>query len=149
MTLRRPRRGRVGRGAGRSGARGVAWRAEDVRQTKRRETPVPYITVGNENSAPIDLYYEDHGTGAPVLLVAGWPLSGASWERQAMALMAAGYRVITYDRRGFGRSSRPQWGYDYDSLAKDLDMVMASLDLREATLVGFSMGTGEVARYLS
>jgi non-heme chloroperoxidase len=109
---------------------------------------VPYITVGEENSAPIDLYYEDHGNGAPVVLVHGWPLSGASWEKQAMALMDAGYRVITYDRRGFGRSSRPMWGYEYDTLARDLDMLVSALDLRDATLVGFSMGTGEVARYL-
>jgi non-heme chloroperoxidase len=109
---------------------------------------VPYITVGEENSAPIDLYYEDHGNGAPVMLVHGWPLSGASWEKQTMALMDAGYRVITYDRRGFGRSSRPMWGYEYDTLARDLDMLISALDLRDATLVGFSMGTGEVARYL-
>lgn len=109
---------------------------------------MPYITVGEENSAPIDLYYEDHGNGAPVVLVHGWPLSGASWEKQAMALMDAGYRVITYDRRGFGRSSRPMWGYEYDTLARDLDMLVSALDLRDATLVGFSMGTGEVARYL-
>jgi non-heme chloroperoxidase len=109
---------------------------------------VPYITVGQENSSPIDLYYEDHGSGAPVVLIHGWPLSGASWERQSMALLDAGYRVISYDRRGFGRSSRPTWGNEYDTLAKDLDMLMGTLDLRDATLVGFSMGTGEVARYL-
>jgi non-heme chloroperoxidase len=110
---------------------------------------VPYITVGEENSTPIDLYYEDHGSGAPVVLIAGWPLSGASWEKQALALMDAGYRVITYDRRGFGRSSRPMWGYEYDTLAKDLDLMISSLDLRDASLVGFSMGTGEVTRYLA
>ncbi|GAA5194822.1 bromoperoxidase [Rugosimonospora acidiphila] len=109
---------------------------------------MPYITVGEENSAPIDLYYEDHGSGAPVVLIHGWPLSGASWEKQSQALMDAGYRVISYDRRGFGRSSRPMWGYEYDTLARDLDMMMSALDLRDATLVGFSMGTGEVARYL-
>jgi pimeloyl-ACP methyl ester carboxylesterase len=117
-------------------------------QTQRKETAVPYITVGEENSTPIDLYYEDHGAGAPVVLVSGWPLSSASWEKQTLALIDAGYRVIAYDRRGFGRSSRPMWGYEYDTLARDLDMLMSALDLRDATLVGFSMGTGEVARYL-
>ncbi|GIH14625.1 alpha/beta fold hydrolase [Rugosimonospora africana] len=110
---------------------------------------MPYITVGEENSAPIDLYYEDHGAGAPVVLIHGWPLTSASWEKQSMALMDAGYRVISYDRRGFGRSSRPMWGYEYDTLARDLDMLISALDLREATLVGFSMGTGEVTRYLA
>jgi non-heme chloroperoxidase len=109
---------------------------------------VPYITVGEENSTPIDLYYEDHGAGAPVVLIAGWPLTGASWEKQAKDLMDAGYRVITYDRRGFGRSGRPMWGYEFDTLARDLDIVVSSLELRDATLVGFSMGTGEVTRYL-
>jgi non-heme chloroperoxidase len=109
---------------------------------------VPYITVGEENSAPIDLYYEDHGSGAPVVLIHGWPLAGSSWEKQSTALMDAGYRVITYDRRGFGRSSRPMWGYEYDTLARDLDMLISALDLRDATLVGFSMGTGEATRYL-
>jgi non-heme chloroperoxidase len=107
-----------------------------------------FITVGIENSASVDLYYEDHGTGTPVVLIHGWPLSGASWERQLPALLDAGYRVITYDRRGFGSSSRPTWGYEYDTLAADLDKVLARLDLRDVTLVGFSMGGGEVARYL-
>ncbi len=106
------------------------------------------ITVGQENSAPIELYYEDHGTGAPVVLVHGWPLSGASWEKQVAALLAAGRRVITYDRRGFGRSSRPSVGYDYDTFADDLNALVTKLDLRDCSLVGFSMGGGEVARYL-
>ena len=107
-----------------------------------------YINVGKENSCDINLYYEDHGTGKPVVLIHGWPLSSASWERQVPALLHAGYRVITYDRRGFGNSSRPFTGYDYDTLADDLHRVMTKLHLREATLVGFSMGGGEVARYL-
>lgn len=107
-----------------------------------------YITVGKENSCNIDLYYEDHGTGKPVVLIHGWPLSSASWEKQVPALLRAGHRVIVYDRRGFGNSSRPATGYDYDTLADDLHKLMTTLDLREATLVGFSMGGGEVARYL-
>jgi len=106
------------------------------------------INVGSENSGTIDLYYEDHGTGKPVVLIHGWPLSGASWERQVPALLAAGYRVITYDRRGFGKSSRPASGYNYDVLADDLHKVITKLDLHDVALVGFSMGGGEVARYL-
>ena len=109
---------------------------------------MPYITVGKENSGDIDLYYEDHGSGEPVVLIHGWPLSGRSWERQAPALLDAGYRVITYDRRGFGESSKPISGYDYDTLAADLRTVLTKLDVRDVTLVGFSMGGGEVARYL-
>ena len=108
-----------------------------------------FITVGQENSGTIDLYYEDHGTGKPVVLIHGWPLSGASWERQVPALLNAGYRVITYDRRGFGNSSKPTSGYNYDTLADDLHKIMTKLDLRDAALVGFSMGGGEVARYLA
>lgn len=110
---------------------------------------MPYITVGEENSAPIELYYEDHGTGKPIVLIHGFPLSGHSWEKQVPVLLDAGYRVITYDRRGFGSSSQPSLGYDYDTLAADLRIIVEALDLRDATLVGFSMGTGEVARYLS
>ena len=106
------------------------------------------ITVGKENSTPIELYYEDHGSGSPVVLIHGWPLSGASWEKQTTALLAAGYRVITYDRRGFGRSSKAGTGYDYDTFAADLDKVLTELDLREVSLIGFSMGSGEVTRYL-
>jgi pimeloyl-ACP methyl ester carboxylesterase len=109
---------------------------------------MPYITVGQENSANIDLYYEDHGTGKPVVLVHGWPLSGRSWEKQVPALLDAGYRVITYDRRGFGDSSKPTLGYDYDTFAQDLHTLVTKLDLRELALIGFSMGGGEVARYL-
>lgn len=109
---------------------------------------MPYINVGEENSGGIDLYYEDHGTGKPVILIHGWPLSGRSWEKQVPVLLAAGYRVITYDRRGFGDSSRPTSGYDYDTFAEDLHKLVTKLDLRDATLVGFSMGGGEVARYL-
>lgn len=109
---------------------------------------MPFITVGQENSTTIDLYYEDHGTGQPVVLIHGYPLDGRSWEKQTAALIAAGYRVITYDRRGFGQSSQPTTGYDYDTFAADLNTVMETLDLRDAVLVGFSMGTGEVGRYL-
>ncbi|GGK68245.1 arylesterase [Planomonospora parontospora subsp. parontospora] len=107
-----------------------------------------YITVGTENSTPIEIYYEDHGTGRPVVLIHGYPLDGHSWEKQLPALLETGHRVITYDRRGFGRSSRPTTGYDYDTFAADLDVLMRTLDLRDAVLVGFSMGSGEVARYL-
>jgi pimeloyl-ACP methyl ester carboxylesterase len=106
------------------------------------------ITVGKENSTPINLYYEDHGSGAPVVLIHGWPLSGASWEKQTAALLAAGHRVITYDRRGFGRSSKPAVGYDYDTFAADLNKLLTKLDLKKVALVGFSMGSGEVTRYL-
>jgi non-heme chloroperoxidase len=106
------------------------------------------IIVGKENSTPIELYYEDHGSGSPVVLIHGWPLSGASWEKQTAALLAAGYRVITYDRRGFGRSSKPGIGYDYDTFAADLDKVLRKLDLKKVALVGFSMGSGEVTRYI-
>ncbi|MFI7502500.1 alpha/beta fold hydrolase [Streptomyces sp. NPDC049687] len=110
---------------------------------------MPYITVGQENSTDIDLYYEDHGSGQAIVLIHGFPLDGHSWERQSAALLDAGYRVITYDRRGFGQSAQPTSGYDYDTFAADLNTVMETLDLRDAVLVGFSMGTGEVARYLS
>jgi pimeloyl-ACP methyl ester carboxylesterase len=109
---------------------------------------MPTVTVGKENSGNIDLYYEDHGTGNPVILVHGWPLSGASWEKQVPVLLEAGHRVITYDRRGFGDSSKPTTGYDYDSFAEDLNKLVTTLNLQDAALVGFSMGGGEVARYL-
>ena len=109
---------------------------------------MPYINVGEKNSGSIDLYYEDLGTGNPVVLIHGWPLSGASWEKQVTVLLAAGYRVITYDRRGFGQSGRPVTGYDYDTFSLDLHKLITKLDLRNAALVGFSMGGGEVARYL-
>ncbi len=107
------------------------------------------LTVGTENDSPIELYYEDHGSGAPVVLVHGWPLSSRSWENQVGALVEAGHRVITYDRRGFGWSSQPWTGYDYDTFAADLDALLVHLDLRDATLVGFSMGGGEVVRYIA
>ena len=109
---------------------------------------MPFVTVGQENSGNIDLYYEDLGSGQPVVLIHGWPLSGASWEKQAAALLAAGHRVIAYDRRGFGRSSQPSTGYDYDTFAEDLNKLLTKLNLRDVALVGFSMGGGEVARYL-
>ncbi len=109
---------------------------------------MPYVTVGQENGQNIDLYFEDHGSGQPVVLIHGYPLSGHSWEKQEAALLGAGYRVIKYDRRGFGDSSQPSVGYDYDTFAADLDKLLSKLDLQEAVLVGFSMGTGEVARYL-
>src|SRR5262245_9356136 len=106
------------------------------------------IIVGKENSTPIELYYEDHGSGSPVVLIHGWPLSGASWEKQTAALLKAGYRVITYDRRGFGRSSKTGVGYNYDTFAADLDKLLKKLNLKKVALVGFSMGTGEVTRYI-
>jgi pimeloyl-ACP methyl ester carboxylesterase len=108
-----------------------------------------YVRVGEENGNPIELYYEDHGSGDPVVLIHGWPLSGRSWEQQIPALVDDGYRVITYDRRGFGASSQPWEGYDYDTLASDLNRLIEHLDLGGVTLVGFSMGGGEVARYVS
>ena len=107
-----------------------------------------FITVGTENSTDIELYYEDHGSGQPVVLIHGYPLDGSSWEKQTAALLQAGHRVITYDRRGFGRSSKATEGYDYDTFAADLKTVLDTLDLRDVVLVGFSMGTGEVGRYL-
>ena len=108
---------------------------------------MPYITVGKENSGDIELYYEDHGSGQPIVLIHGYPLSGASWEKQVPVLLDAGFRVITYDRRGFGKSSQPTVGYNYDTFAEDLHKLVTQLKLRDFTLVGFSMGGGEVARY--
>jgi non-heme chloroperoxidase len=110
---------------------------------------MPFVTVGRENSAAIRIYYEDHGSGPPVVLVHGYALNGHSWEKQEAALLAAGHRVITYDRRGFGASSRPSTGYDFDTLAADLHVLLSRLDLHEVVLAGFAMGTGEVARYLA
>jgi non-heme chloroperoxidase len=109
---------------------------------------MPYVTVGKENSSNIDLHYEDHGSGQPVVLIHGYPLSGASWEKQVSALLNAGHRVITYDRRGFGKSSQPTTGYNYDTFAQDLQKLIAHLELSDFALVGFSMGGGEVARYI-
>jgi non-heme chloroperoxidase len=109
---------------------------------------MPMVTVGQENGADIEIYYEDHGSGQPVVLIHGYPLSGRGWDKQVPALLDAGYRVITYDRRGFGKSSQPAIGYDYDTFAADLSTLLERLDLRDAVLVGHSMGTGEVTRYL-
>jgi non-heme chloroperoxidase len=109
---------------------------------------MPFIQVDTENSTAIELYYEDHGAGSPVVLIHGYPLSGRAWDKQVPALLDAGHRVITYDRRGFGKSSQPTSGYDYDTFAADLAALMDTLDLRDAALVGHSMGTGEVTRYL-
>jgi non-heme chloroperoxidase len=109
---------------------------------------MPYVNVGKENSGNIDLYYEDHGAGTPVVLIHGYPLNGASWEKQVPVLLTSGHRVITYDRRGFGKSSQPTTGYDYDTFAEDLRKLVTTLELRDFALVGFSMGGGEVARYL-
>jgi non-heme chloroperoxidase len=110
---------------------------------------MPYVRVGEENSADIELYYEDHGSGQPVVLIHGYPLDGTSWEKQTTVLLEAGKRVITYDRRGFGKSDKPTSGHDYDTYAADLSALVSALDLQDAVLVGFSMGTGEVVRYLS
>jgi non-heme chloroperoxidase len=109
---------------------------------------MPAVTVGRENSADIEIHYEDHGTGQPVVLIHGYPLSGRAWDKQAPVLLEAGYRVITYDRRGFGQSSQPASGYDYDTFAADLNTLLEHLDLRDVVLAGHSMGTGEVTRYL-
>ena len=109
---------------------------------------MPYVKVGKENSADIELYYEDHGSGDPVVLIHGYPLSSASWEKQVTALLSAGRRVITYDRRGFGKSSQPTTGYNYDTFAQDLHQLVSHLNLHGFSLVGFSMGGGEVARYI-
>ena len=109
---------------------------------------MPYIHVGDENSGSIGLHYEDHGSGPPVVLIHGYPLSGRAWDKQVPVLIEAGHRVITYDRRGFGKSSQPTIGYDYDTFATDLHTLMDKLDLSDVTLVGHSMGTGEVTRYL-
>ena len=110
---------------------------------------MPHVTVGTENGAAIKIHYEDHGSGQPIVLIHGYPLNGNSWERQERDLLAHGYRVISYDRRGFGRSSQPTVGYDYDTFAADLNALIEHLDLNNMVLVGFSMGTGEVTRYLA
>src|SRR6185312_7230123 len=109
---------------------------------------MPRIAIGTENHAPIKIHYEDHGSGKPVVLIHGYPLNGNSWKRQERELLASGHRVISYDRRGFGRSSQPTVGYDYDTFAADLNALLEHLDLHDIVLVGFSMGTGEVTRYL-
>src|SRR5256885_2097210 len=109
---------------------------------------MPYVRVGRENSTDLELYYEDHGSGDPVVLIHGYPLSGSSWEKQLPVLLESGHRVITYDRRGFGKSSQPTTGYNYDTFAEDLHKLVTHLKLRDFTLVGFSMGGGEIARYV-
>src|SRR6185369_9687252 len=121
---------------------------EPIDSLTGRRLAMPRISVGRENSGTIELYYEDHGVGKPVVLIHGWPLSGASWEKQVPVLLDAGYRVITYDRRGFGKSSQPTTGYNYDTFAEDLRALLNQLKLRDVVLAGFSMGGGEVARYL-
>ena len=110
---------------------------------------MPMLKVGADAHTPVELHYEDYGSGKPVVLIHGWPLSGRSWEAQVPALVQAGYRVISYDRRGFGKSSQPWTGYDYDTFAADLDSLLTQLDLNGVTLVGFSMGGGEVARFIA
>src|SRR4029077_3194018 len=120
------------------------WRGTDPLRAKAPTNVMPHLTVGRENTAPIVISYEDHGQGDPVVLVHGYLLDGRSWEKQETALLAAGYRVITYDRRGFGASSRPSVGYDYDTLATDLAALLDALDLRGAVLVGFGVVPGEV-----
>jgi non-heme chloroperoxidase len=115
-------------------------------ETRKKTNPMSYI--GQENSQPIEIYYEDHGSGSPVVLIHGWPLSGDAWEKQTAALLSAGHRVITYDRRGFGRSSKPGIGYNYDTFAADLDALLNALNLTDVSLVGHSMGTGEITRYI-
>jgi len=117
-------------------------------QTMKGTKPMSTIKVGQENSTPIEIYYEDHGSGSPVVLIHGWPLNGDAWEKQTVALLAAGHRVITYDRRGFGRSSKPGIGYNYDTFAADLDALLIALNLTDVSLVGHSMGTGEITRYI-
>src|ERR1043166_376795 len=119
-----------------------------VQLNREGKINMPYITVGKENGANIDIYYEDHGSGKPILLIHGYPLSGASWEKQVPVLLNAGYRVITYDRRGFGKSSQPTTSYNYDTFAADLRELITQLKLEDVTLVGFSMGGGEIARYI-
>jgi len=113
-----------------------------------RSKPMSFVKVGDENSTPIEIYYEDHGSGPPVVLIHGWPLNGDAWEKQVSALLAAGHRVITYDRRGFGRSSKPVIRYNYDTFASDLNILLNTLNLTDVSLVGHSMGTGEITRYI-
>jgi non-heme chloroperoxidase len=116
--------------------------------SREKGAVMPFVTVGTENSADIEIYYEDHGSGQPVVLIHGYPLDGHSWERQTRVLLPAGYRCIAYDGRGFGRSSQPTAGYDYDTFASDLNALLEHLNLTDLVLAGFSMGTGEVTRYL-
>jgi non-heme chloroperoxidase len=122
--------------------------AASFAETRKETNPMSYFRVGQENSQAIEIYYEDHGSGSPVVLIHGWPLNGDAWEKQTAALLAAGHRVITYDRRGFGRSSKPAVGYNYDTFAADLNALLTALDLTGVSLVGHSMGTGEITRYI-
>src|SRR5262249_40326628 len=115
--------------------------------TSNKEKHMPFVKVGTENSGDIQLHYEEHGKGKPVVLIHGYPLSGASWSRQLVPLLESGHRVITYDRRGFGMSSQPPEGYNYDTFAEDLHKLIDYLKLQDFSLVGFSMGGGEIARY--
>jgi len=117
-------------------------------ETSKETNPMSYINVGQENSQPIEIYYEDHGSGSPVVLIHGWPLNGEAWEKQTAALLEAGHRVIMYDRRGFGRSSKPGVGYNYDTFAADLNALLSALELTGVSLVGHSMGTREITRYI-
>jgi non-heme chloroperoxidase len=119
-----------------------------IGRNPKRHHSMSNIKVGQENSQPVEIYYEDHGSGLPIVLIHGWPLNGDAWEKQTAALLAAGHRVITYDRRGFGRSSKPGVGYNYDTFAADLDALLSALDLTGVSLVGHSMGTGEITRYI-
>src|SRR5882762_7959327 len=136
-------------GLGAASAESNKMDAMQVKSRMRKEGgAMSFVNVGQENSTPIDLYYEDHGSGLPVVLIHGWPLNGDAWEKQTAALVAAGHRVITDDRRGFGRSSKPGTGYNYDTFAADLDVLLNTLDLTDVSLVGHSMGTGEITRYI-
>jgi non-heme chloroperoxidase len=117
-------------------------------ETRMETNPMSTIKVGQENSQPIEIYYEDHGSGSPVVLIHGWPLNGDAWEKQTAALLAAGHRVITYDRRGSGRASKPAVGYNYDTFAADLNTLLNILNVTGVSLVGHSMGTGEITRYI-
>src|SRR5260370_13575960 len=136
----------------RSGCQAPGWRhrpaASSDRHNQQKGKAMAKITVGQQNSDSIDIYYEDNGSGQAVVLIHGSPLNGHSWEKQERVLLAAGYRVITYDRRGFGQSGQPTVGYDYDTFAADLHTLVEHLDLTGMVLAGFSMGTGEVTRYL-
>jgi non-heme chloroperoxidase len=110
---------------------------------------MPFITSNQNNTGAVNIYYEDLGLGKPVVFIHGWPLSGSMWEYQLTQLPQQGLRCIAYDRRGFGKSDRPYGEYDYNTLAGDLKSLLDELDLNDVTLVGFSMGGGEIAKYFS
>ena len=148
-SMRREWQWRVDRGESTANLEAFRHLLDGAPNDVREDTaPMTTLTVGTENGTPVDLYYEDLGTGRPVVLIHGWPLSGKSWQAQVPALVEGGYRVVTYDRRGFGASSQPEGGYDYDTFTADLDALLTHLNLHDVTLVGFSMGGGEVVRYL-